>query len=177
MRTLMKRKITVFVAAAATLAIALIAAGCGSSSGGSPYSSGPYGSAVRASAPNGIAGAAKVGVGSSALGRIVVDIRGRTLYLFEKDKNRRSACYGQCATYWPPLLTHGKPVARGGARQSLLGMTRRADGSQQVTYAGHPLYRFVQDRKPGQTNGEGSQAFGAGWEALSPAGKKIETDD
>jgi predicted lipoprotein with Yx(FWY)xxD motif len=121
--------------------------------------------------------AAKVGVANSALGRIIVDKKGRTLYLFEKDKNRRSACYGQCATYWPPLLTQGKPVARGSARQSLLGMTRRANGSQQVTYAGHPLYRFVQDRKPGQTNGEGSQAFGAGWDALSPAGKKIETDD
>ena len=177
MKTLMKRKITVFIAAAATLAIVLIAAGCGSSSGSSPYSSGPYGSAVKGSAPNGIAGGTKVGVGSSALGQIIVDSRGRTLYLFEKDKNRRSACYGQCATYWPPLLTHGKPVARGGARQSLLGMTRRANGSQQVTYAGHPLYRFVQDRKPGQTNGQGSHAFGAGWEALSPAGKKIETDD
>ncbi len=177
MRTLMKRKITGFIAAAATLAIALIAAGCGSSSHSSAYSSGPYGSAAKASAPNGIAGAAKIGVASSALGRIVVDSRGRTLYLFEKDKNRRSACYGQCATYWPPLLTHGKPMARGGARQSLLGMIRRANGSQQVTYAGHPLYRFVQDRKPGQTNGEGSQAFGAGWEVLSPAGKKIEADD
>jgi len=173
----MKRKITGFIAAAATLAIALIAAGCGSSSHSSAYSSGPYGSAAKASAPNGIAGAAKIGVASSALGRIVVDSRGRTLYLFEKDKNRRSACYGQCATYWPPLLTHGKPMARGGARQSLLGMIRRANGSQQVTYAGHPLYRFVQDRKPGQTNGEGSQAFGAGWEVLSPAGKKIEADD
>jgi predicted lipoprotein with Yx(FWY)xxD motif len=173
----MKRKITVFFAAAATLAIVLIAAGCGSSSGSSPYSSGPYGPAVKGSAPNGIAGRTKVGVGSSALGRIIVDSRGRTLYLFEKDKNRRSACYGQCATYWPPLLTHGRPVARGGARQSLLGMTRRANGRQQVTYAGHPLYRFVQDRKPGQTNGQGSHAFGAGWEALSPAGKKIETDD
>ena len=177
MRTLMKRKITGFIAAAATLAIALIAAGCGSSSHSSAYSSGPYGSAAKASAPNGIAGSAKIGVASSALGRIVVDSRGRTLYLFEKDKNRRSACYGQCATYWPPLLTHGKPMARGGARQSLLGMIRRANGSQQVTYAGHPLYRFVQDRKPGQTNGEGSQAFGAGWEVLSPAGKKIEADD
>ena len=177
MRTLMKRKITMFIAAAATLAIVLIAAGCGSSSGSSPYSSGPYGSAVKGNAPNGSAGGTKVGVGSSALGRMIVDSRGRTLYLFEKDKNRHSACFGQCATYWPPLLTHGKPVARVGARQSLLGMTRRANGSRQVTYAGHPLYRFVQDRKPGQTNGEGSQAFGAGWEALSPAGKKIETDD
>jgi predicted lipoprotein with Yx(FWY)xxD motif len=173
----MKCKITLFIAAAAPLAIALIAAGCGGSGSGSPYSSGPYGSTVKSSAPNRIAGAAKVGVANSPLGRIVADKKGRTLYLFEKDKNRRSACSGQCATYWPPLLTHGKPVARGGARQSLLGRTRRANGSQQVTYAGHPLYRFLQDRKPGQTKGEGSQAFGAGWEALSPGGKKIETDD
>jgi predicted lipoprotein with Yx(FWY)xxD motif len=176
MRTLMKRKITLFIAAAATLAIALIAAGCSSSAGGSGYSAGPYGSAVKASASKGNAGAAQVGVASSSLGRIVVDKGSRTLYLFEKDKKHRSACYGQCATYWPPLLTHGKPVARGGAKQSLLGMTRRANGSHQVTYAGHPLYRFAGDKKPGQTNGEGSQAFGAGWEVLSPAGKKIEDD-
>jgi predicted lipoprotein with Yx(FWY)xxD motif len=161
------------VAAAAPLAIALIAAG-----GGSPaYSSGPYGSAAKMSSSNRISGAAKVGVRRSALGRIIVDGKGRTLYLFEKDKKRRSACYGQCATYWPPLLTRGKPVARAGAKQMLLGTTRRTNGSRQVTYAGHPLYRFVQDRKPGQTNGEGSQAFGGGWDALSPAGKKIESDD
>jgi len=172
----MKRKITLFIAAAASLGIALIAAGCGGSASGSPYSSGSYGSAVKTSVPNGVAGAAKVGVANPPLGRIIVDSKGRTLYLFEKDKNRRSACYGQCATYWPPLLTHGKPVARAGVKQLLLGMTRRANGSEQVTYAGHPLYRFVADSKPGQTKGEGSQAFGAGWDVLSPAGKKIEAD-
>jgi predicted lipoprotein with Yx(FWY)xxD motif len=172
----MKRTITLFSAAAAPLAIALVAAGCGSSANGSSYSSGPYGSAVAASAPSRVA-AAMVGAASTRLGRVVVDSKGRTLYLFEKDKNRRSACYGPCATYWPPLLTHGKPVARAGAKQSLLGTTRRADGSRQVTYAGHPLYRYVQDRKPGQTTGEGSLLFGAGWDALSPAGKKIESDD
>ncbi len=72
---------------------------------------------------------------------------------------------------------HDKPVARAGVKQLLLGMTRRANGSEQVTYAGHPLYRFVRDRKPGQTKGEGSQAFGAGWDVLSPAGRKIESDD
>ena len=112
----------------------------------------------------------------SSLGRIVADGKGRTLYLFEKDHNHRSACYGPCATYWPPLLTHGKPLARGGANQSLLGTTRRANGGQQITYAGHPVYRFVNDTKPGQTTGEGSQAFGAGWDALTPTGKKIEAD-
>ncbi len=155
----MKRKITVFIAAATPLAIALIAAGCGGSAGGSSYPSRPYGSAVATSAPTRIAAAARVGVASSPLGRIVVDSNGRTLYVFEKDKNQRSACYGQCATFWPPLLTHGKPLARAGAKQSLLGTSRRANGSQQVTYAGHPLYRYVQDRKPGQTKGEGSLLF------------------
>jgi predicted lipoprotein with Yx(FWY)xxD motif len=169
----MKRKITVIAAAASSLAIALIAAACGSSSSGS-YSSSPYGAVVQASAPNGFAGAVKVGVANSPLGRIVVDSKGRTLYLFEMD-NRRSLCYAQCAQSWPPLLTHGKPVARAGVKQLLLGMTRRANGSQQVTYAGHPLYRFAEDRKPGQSKGEGSQAFGAGWDVLSPAGKKIES--
>ena len=175
--TLMKRKITLLAAAAASLGTALIVAGCGSSVGGSSYSSGPYGSAVKASASNGATRAARVRVASSALGRIVVDGKGRTLYLFEKDKNHRSACYGLCATYWPPLLTHGRPLARAGAKQSLLGMTRRRNGSEQVTYAGHPLYRFAGDSKPGQTNGQGLQDFGAGWDAISPAGKKVEAGD
>lgn len=118
--------------------------------------------------------AVTVAAGRSGLGRILVDRRGRTLYLFEKDKRGRSSCYGLCATYWPPLLAHGKPLAGRGVRASLLGVTRRRDGSKQVTYAGHPLYRFLEDTRPGQTNGEGSQMFGAGWDVLSPAGKKIE---
>jgi len=171
----MKRKITVFIAAAAALTVALIAAGCGSSASGSAYSAGAYGSAAVASARSATA-ATRVGVASSRLGRIIVDGKGRTLYLFEKDKRGRSACYGQCATSWPPLITHGKPVARRGVKRSLLGTTRRANGSQQVTYAGHPLYRFALDAKPGQTNGEGLNDFGAGWDVLSPAGKKIESD-
>jgi predicted lipoprotein with Yx(FWY)xxD motif len=171
----MKRKIKLFIAAAAPLAIALIAAACGSSAG-SAYSSAPYGSAAPASASISVAAkATKLGAASSSLGRIVVDGKGRTLYLFEKDTRRRSACYGQCATYWPPLLTHGTPVARPGVKQSLLGTTRRANGGQQVTYSGHPLYRFALDTKPGQTKGEGLQDFGGGWDVVSPAGKKIES--
>jgi predicted lipoprotein with Yx(FWY)xxD motif len=170
----MKRKITVFIAIAAVLAAVLIAAGCGSSAGGSAYSASPSGSAAMASARSGT-GATKVGVASSQFGRIVVAGKGRTLYLFEKDTRRRSACYGQCATYWPPLLTHGTPVARPGVKQSLLGTTRRASGSQQVTYSGHPLYRFALDTKPGQTKGEGLQDFGGGWDVVSPAGKKVES--
>jgi predicted lipoprotein with Yx(FWY)xxD motif len=117
-----------------------------------------------------------VSTANSKLGRILVDNRGRTLYLFEKDKHGRSACAGTCATYWPPLLTKGNPTVGGAAGKALLGVTRRADGTKQVTYAGHPLYRFVQDTKPGQTSGQDLHDFGAGWYVLSPAGQKIERD-
>jgi predicted lipoprotein with Yx(FWY)xxD motif len=119
----------------------------------------------------------KVSVASSGLGRILVDGRGRTLYLFEKDKHGMSACAGQCAAFWPPLIASGKPLATAGAKASLLGTTKRADGRLQVTYNHRPLYRFVKDTKTGQTNGEEVNAFGAEWFALSPAGAKIEKND
>lgn len=117
---------------------------------------------------------ATVKTARSHLGRIIVDGRGRTLYLFEKDRHGHSRCSGACAAYWPPLLVHGKPIAGRGVKQRLLGVTRRANGAKQVTYAGHPLYRFVQDTRPGQTKGQGTNFFGGGWDVLSPTGKKIE---
>ena len=123
------------------------------------------------------AGRATVAVGSTSLGRILVNSRGRTLYLFEKDKRGKSACAGGCAAYWPPLITSAKPRATAGAKAALLGTTRRADGRLQVTYNHHPLYTFVGDTAKGQTNGEGLNNFGAGWDVLSPAGAKIEKTD
>ena len=119
---------------------------------------------------------AKVATGSTSLGRIVVDGRGHTLYLFEKDRRGRSTCSGACAAYWPPLLTRGKPIASKGAKSSLLGSIRRSDGARQVTYAGHPLYLFSGDTRRGQTSGEGLTDFGAGWYVLTPSGKKIDRD-
>jgi predicted lipoprotein with Yx(FWY)xxD motif len=110
---------------------------------------------------------------TTSLGRLLVDPQGRTLYLFEKDKNGKSACVGMCATFWPPLIAAGKPVAGSGTRASMLGTTRRADGRLQVTYNHHPLYRFVKDTKKGQTNGEAVVAFGAQWFVVSPAGIRI----
>ena len=120
--------------------------------------------------------AAAVATAPSGLGRILVDGRGHALYLFEKDRRGSSACAGLCATYWPPLLTNGKSIASKGAKRSLLGKIRRADGTHQVTYAGHPLYFFSGDIKSGQINGEGLTDFGAGWYAVSPVGKKIDRD-
>jgi predicted lipoprotein with Yx(FWY)xxD motif len=117
---------------------------------------------------------AVVSTATTGLGRIIVNSSGRALYLFEKDRNGKSACSGQCAVFWPPLITSGKPGVTGGARASLIGTTRRSDGRLQVTYNHHPLYTFVKDKKAGQTNGEGVNAFGAAWDAISPAGARID---
>jgi predicted lipoprotein with Yx(FWY)xxD motif len=116
---------------------------------------------------------AQVHIAKSHLGRILVDSRGITLYDFVKDKGKTSVCYGACAALWPPLITHGKPVAGHGVRGSLLGTTKRKDGKLEVTYGGHPLYYFVSDRKPGQTTGQGLNQFGGPWWVLSAAGKEI----
>jgi predicted lipoprotein with Yx(FWY)xxD motif len=121
-----------------------------------------------------VAASAKVGAASSGLGRVLVDGRGRTLYLFARDKHGKSACSGKCAGFWPPLITSGKPLATAGAKTSLLGTTKRADGRLQVTYNHHPLYTFVDDTRKGQTNGEEVDAFGAEWYAVSAAGLKVE---
>ena len=119
-------------------------------------------------------GSATISVRGSSLGQILVDGTGRTLYLFEADTGMQSTCSGACAQAWPPLTTNGAPKAAGSASLSLLGTTTRSDGTTQATYSGHPLYYFVSDTKPGDTNGEGSTAFGAGWDVLSPTGGKIE---
>src|SRR6187200_1645662 len=105
-----------------------------------------------------------VHIGSSKLGRILVNSHGKTLYIWAHDKGSKSTCYGDCAEYWPPVMTSGKPRAVGGAKASLLGSTRRRDGRMQVTYKGHPLYRFVQDKKPGDVKGEGLTGFGGRWD-------------
>src|SRR5262245_65174157 len=76
-----------------------------------------------------------VKIGPSSLGRVLVDAHGKTLYIWAHDKGSKSTCYGDCAGYWPPLLTRGKPVASYGARSALLGTRRRSDGRVQVTYA------------------------------------------
>ena len=114
-----------------------------------------------------------VSASSTRLGKALVTSSGRTLYLFTKDKNGKSACAGRCASFWPPLLTSAKPRAAAGIKASLLGTTKRSNGRLQVTYNHHPLYTFVKDKAKGQTNGEGVDAFGARWYAVSPSGSKI----
>jgi predicted lipoprotein with Yx(FWY)xxD motif len=107
---------------------------------------------------------------SPKLGQIIVDSHGLALYDFHKDTGVKSACYGSCASVWPPLTTSGAPKAIGGAEASKLGTTQRSDGTTQVTYAGHPLYTYAGDMKPGEATGNGITEFGASWHALHPTG-------
>jgi predicted lipoprotein with Yx(FWY)xxD motif len=134
--------------------------------------------AIAATALSESSGAAQGGATVTArerpIGTILVDAQGRTLYLFEKDRGRKSACSGACAANWPPLVTKGRPHVAGSARTKLLGTTKRADGRTQVTYGGHPVYRYVGDKKAGSTNGEGVEAFGAEWYAVGTNGKAVE---
>ena len=148
---------------AATIASA-VAVAAFASTGAAGYS--PASSVTRS--------AAKVELANTKLGKVLADGSGRTLYLFEKDKGPRSTCFGACATAWPPLTTNGKPTALKGVTASKLGTINRGNGVKQVTYNGHPLYRFIKDTGPRQTHGEGLKAFGAEWYALSAAGKKVE---
>ena len=116
---------------------------------------------------------ASVGVASTGLGNVLVDRQGRTLYLFARDSGTTSACAGVCAVNWPPLRVRGTPLVGSGAKASDVGKTTRPDRISQLTYNGHPLYTFVNDKKPGDTNGEGINAFGGSWFAVSPAGAKV----
>jgi predicted lipoprotein with Yx(FWY)xxD motif len=117
--------------------------------------------------------AASIGVASTGLGDVLVDKQGHTLYLFGRDSGAMSACTGACAVNWPPMRAPVTPLVGGGAKASDIGKTARPDGTSQLTYNGHPLYTFVNDKNPGDTNGEGINAFGGSWFAVSPAGTKV----
>lgn len=170
---------TYFAIGALALPALLVIAGCGG--GGSSSSSEsttapeskPASNSKPAPKPKGKVAVVKV-MNTPDLGKVIVDSKGMTLYDFHKDKGTTSACYGECAVAWPPLLTSGEPKATGGAQASLLGTTKRKDGTIQVTYKGHPVYGFVEDNKPGETNGNDFDDFGAQWYALEPNGEEPE---
>ena len=108
------------------------------------------------------------------LGPVLVDAKGFTVYDFHKDKGTTSSCYGACAGTWPPVLSEGAPTAGEGASAAKLGTTKRKDGTTQVTYAGHPLYTYAADKKPGEANGHDIDSFGAEWYALQGSGEEAE---
>jgi predicted lipoprotein with Yx(FWY)xxD motif len=159
--------------AALAAAAATVVAACGTSGG---PSAGPYGPAP-SSAPGAhamTAGGPALTARHTALGTILTTGRGFTVYVFGADQGTRSACFGACAAAWPPVTTTSTHITlAGGAARLLVGQTTRPGGQRQLTYAGHPLYTFAGDTSPGVANGQGSDAFGARWDVLLPAGKEV----
>ncbi|MFR0359370.1 COG4315 family predicted lipoprotein [Streptomyces sediminimaris] len=160
------------IIAATATAVAAFAAGCGSS--GATGSSSP---AKSPSPPPSSSTPATGGSGilqshGSPVGQILVDGSGRTLYLFKADSGTTSHCYGSCAQAWPPDITTGHP-SNHGLKATMVGTAPRHDHTTQVTYNGHPLYRFSQDAGPGDTTGQSSTAFGGAWYVVSPSGTPI----
>jgi predicted lipoprotein with Yx(FWY)xxD motif len=151
--------------ALAPAAAAVAIAGCGGSTVyGAPAK--PTGAAAPASGPT-------VALGSAKLGKILVNGSGRTLYAFAADRTTSSACYGSCASLWPPLTVTGSPKGGTQLDASLLGTAKRTDGTTQVTYNGHPLYRYAGDSKPGDTTGQAISQFGARWYTLKRSGAEV----
>jgi predicted lipoprotein with Yx(FWY)xxD motif len=111
--------------------------------------------------------------GSSSYGRILFDGRGFALYAFTRDPRGKSVCTGACAKAWPPFVVKRPPRAAAGVKATLLGTTKRADGTLQVTYAGRALYYYVGDRKPGQVLCQNVREFGGVWLVIRSTGTLV----
>jgi predicted lipoprotein with Yx(FWY)xxD motif len=154
-------------------AIAAFAAACGGGSSGSSNAAAPS-SSSGSSGSSGGGSAVVVSTHNGAYGTYLSDGSGKALYMFEPDKTNSSTCYGECAKFWPPLTSSGAATASGGVTQSMLATTKRTDGTTQITYAGHPLYHFAEDKSAGDTKGEGLNLSGGEWYLLSTQGTSIE---
>jgi predicted lipoprotein with Yx(FWY)xxD motif len=170
----MGRRTTTTAMTVTGAAIGVVLAACGSGSGGSSGAAGsatPSMPAAGSTAPSG--SAATVTVRTTSLGQVLADGQGRTLYLLTADKGTTSSCTGGCVAVWPPATTAGAPVAGPGVTAGLLGTTTRSGGGREVTYNGHPLYRYSGDGAAGDVAGEGITSFGGTWYVLSPAGSAV----
>jgi predicted lipoprotein with Yx(FWY)xxD motif len=167
------------VAALATAA--LIVAGCGSASSSSTSTATAAAAPGSTSSTSVTTSAAAVTTGvmvktaKGSSGTYLAGPNGHALYLWVADSGDMSSCSGACAHAWPPLLTKGKPTAGPGVNASDLGTTMRSDGTEEVTYKGHPLYYFIADTSAGSAKGQGSDSFGAKWWLISPSGTEITT--
>lgn len=154
---------------------ALLAAACSSSSSsGSAANSAP---AAGSSNTGASAAGTVIKTTAGSTGAFLTDKSGRAVYLWVKDGKNMSACSGACASAWPPVPASGPVTASGSVKASDLGTITRSDGTKQVTYDGHALYYYVGDSGAGQTNGQGSDNFGAKWWLVSPSGAQITSAD
>ncbi|HWY89619.1 MAG TPA: hypothetical protein VNY31_03020 [Solirubrobacteraceae bacterium] len=182
-----------FTLAAVASTVALLVAGCGSSTSStstgsaakstSTASNSPYGETQGNSAAASTTGSTSTPAGTGVLivskqshhGTILAAGPKRlTVYLFEGDHGSTSACTGVCAQVWPPVTSAAAATASGAALTADLGTIKRADGTTQVTYKGHPLYFYAKDKDNGDAYGQGVKSFGADWYVLKPSGNKVD---
>jgi predicted lipoprotein with Yx(FWY)xxD motif len=158
------------LAVALLAVLGFVAAGCGGSSASAMPKSGVAG------AQHTMSSAAVKTRKISGLGVVLVNPKGRTLYVFMKDARRHVTCTGSCASFWPPLKWKraGKPKAGGAAKTRLLGLDRDPAGGKVVTYNKWPLYRYAGDSAAGQANGENLNNSGGKWYVISAKGKLIK---
>jgi len=163
-------------AVTALIGVSLLVAACGSSASTTTATSAGGSTATASSSATATPAAAKgtaVSETKGSAGTFLTGAGGRALYLWVADAKGMSSCSGACAKAWPPLVTKGAPIASGSVKASQLGTIKRSDGTEQVTYDGHPLYYFEGDPKAGTTTGQGSDAFGAKWWLVSTSGSAI----
>src|SRR4051812_29445587 len=163
----MKRSSLLLPLAAPVVVAAL--AGCGSSGNATAAAAAPSSTATAAAHGQALA------LRSTSLGRVIVDAHGRTLYAFGHDLKNKSRCSGACASNWPPALTKAKskPKVGAGISRAKLRVIKRSGGAHQLSYAGHPLYRYAGDSKAGDVNGQGLNFFGGVWNVMSGDGKVV----
>jgi predicted lipoprotein with Yx(FWY)xxD motif len=154
------------VLGAAVAALAIVLSACGG--GGDDQGSGA--TATTAAAQQAAEGT--VAVANTGLGEVLVDVKGRTLYVFTKDKGDQSVCSGKCAVAWPALTVTGAATPGTGVQASLLSTSKQANGSTQVTYGGKPLYYFAGDKAPGDTKGQGLNGV---WWVVRGDGSLVQT--
>jgi predicted lipoprotein with Yx(FWY)xxD motif len=154
-------------------AAAVVLSACGSTSSPTdPPASSPPASAI--GQPNTGASSVTIKTMRTSKGTVLAKADGRTLYWFAKDTKSKSNCNGSCATYWLPVI--GTPAAAAGsALPHGFGTIKRADGQTQATYDGHPLYTYAGDTAAGQVNGNGLNASGGLWWAVTPSGTDLRS--
>jgi predicted lipoprotein with Yx(FWY)xxD motif len=170
-----------WIALVALVALAVLGMGCGDDDADGDQGVSPSGAAakqmpVEERAGSGAATRPATGrtieVVGSEYGRVLADAKGEAFYLFDKEDSAKSECYGACASAWPPVLTRGQPRAGEGVGANLLGTTKRTNGRLQVTYAGQPLYYYVDD-SPGTILCQNVAEFGGLWLVVKPNGSPV----
>jgi predicted lipoprotein with Yx(FWY)xxD motif len=150
------------------MAVLLLVAACGSGSRPGASSSTAAGSGASSSR-------VLIGTARGPHGTYLTGASGRALYMWVGDSNQASSCSGDCAAMWPPVIATARPAPASGVSAARLSTILRSDGSEQVSYRGHPLYYYAADAGPGTTRGEGSDSFGARWWLVAPSGAAITT--